>query len=453
MYARSAVLALLILLGLPAVASAANGVVIEDQGTGADGWPRLAAYYQPYTFGGPEPAWRVCAPTCGTVVATGNSFTPGPTEPGTTFEASTTFGGVTTTARSGPWRGRIGNVAAPTLVGEPRIGRHVDPRPGAWSGGWGDETSLVGVRACPSAAGVDCVSVSSAGIQPGGGPALIGPAYAGWYVGAYDVRIGARTAFPAIALFFPFGTVSGHRAPGPGETVAVGPLVGPVPAARPGVPPSVSGTLAVGRKVTPRAGTWPDAPADGRISSALRVCPTRQDTAKCVLLNDLLPAGTISAARTPGVELAAANAPVALDAQYLGWYVGAVDRYSRADVGEFPDLDRRPETVPAPGPIVTLGPLSATPVRLGFTPRASIVRRIAGTPRTLRLATVRCAERCVARVTLRGGGKTIVRRVVADGGSTAVRVRHASLRRARSVRVTVRFDDHPAVVRRTVRVG
>lgn len=452
---HAALVAATALAAFPAAASALTPPPPEPstQSVTEDGWPRLAA--DAHTPGS-STTWSRCPPDGGgcTTVATGPGHEPGPTEAGTTFASTTTTAdGRSVHARTKTWRGRLAPAAAPALVGEPRIGRHVDTQPGSWDGGWGDEQSLLGVRACPTAAGTDCRAVSSAGIQPGRGPALVDPAYADWYLGAYETRISAFTAFPAIALHFPFGEVSPHRAPAPGPTVVAGPLVGPVPAERPGVPPSVTGTLAVGRKVTPRAGTWPDAPADGRISTAVRVCPTRQDTPACRLLNDLAPAAPFAAAGAGEAGLAAPNARVTIDERYLGWYAGAVDRRARDGAPAFPELDRRPEAVPPPGSVVQHGALFATPIRLGFTPRATLVRRVAGRPRTLRLGTIRCSGRCVAHVTLRWGRRTVVRRIVVDGSSARITLGRARLGRARSVRVTVRYDDHPALARRTVRVA
>lgn len=441
MRARVALLAVVGSVLLPAAAGA-DGVEITQHLVDDDGGPRLVANQRP--VGGQPVSWRICTPECGTVVAGGEVFAPRPAGPGTVYEASTTVAGVTTTARSRPWGGPVASAAPPTLTGEPRIGRVVTPVRGTWTGGWGDETGAVGVRACPTAAGTGCREVVPRGAVPSNEPTTIDPAYAGWYLGAYEVRFGAGAVFPAIAVLPPpFGTVSSRPAPSPSSTIAVGPLVGPVPAARPGTAPRVGGTPAVGRTVTPRPGTWPDAPQGGRILSSLRACPTPRDSARCELLHARDGAG---GRPRPG-------RPVRVAPNLLGWYLGTVDEHLPA--GDVPGLPApaTPPTVPPPGPAVVHGPLSTEAVRLGFTPRASVPRRATVRGRGLRLATIRCAGRCVARVAVRAGGRTTQRRVVVPAGRpTVVSVPRRAVGTARTLRLTIRFDDHPAVARRTVRV-
>ena len=222
-------MAIVCALLLPATARA-DGIAITQRLIDRDGWPRLVANTTPY--GGGTVSWRVCAPACGPVVATGAFYDAGSTAVGTTFEVSATIGGVTRTDRSPAWAGQVTNTAPPTFDGEPRVGRTLTPYVGTWSGGWGDDRGLLGMRACPTAAAEDCRAMSASSWQPGNPEQVtIDPAYAGWYVGAIEARIGWGSVFPAVLYVFTPGQVSLHPAPPPGQTVAAGPLSGPILAA------------------------------------------------------------------------------------------------------------------------------------------------------------------------------------------------------------------------------
>jgi len=118
--------------------------------------------------------------------------------------------------------------------------------------------SLVGVRACRTAAAQDCRAMTASSIQPGNpSQVTIDPAYTGWYVGAVEHRAGAQSAYPAILYRFPPGQVSSLPAPAPGQTVAVGPLSGPVTAGPDVVPP-----------------TAPDTPPDVKIARGISFLPS-----------------------------------------------------------------------------------------------------------------------------------------------------------------------------------
>ncbi len=330
---RGAVLVLVIVCAslLPAVAHA-DAIKITQRLIDRDGWPRLTANYMPYSRA--TPSWQVCAPDCGPVVATDAFYDAGPTAAGTTFEASATVDGTTTTDRSPAWGGRVTSTAPPTFDGEPRVGQTLTPQGGTWAGGWGDERSLLGMRACPTAAAEDCRAMTASSWQPGNpSEVTIDPAYAGWYVGAVKARIGWGSVFPAIGYLFIPGQVSSHQAPIPARTVAAGPLSGPIPS-----PPTTG---------------EPDAPT----------------------------------------------------------------------------------------------------ARLRFTPRVTIRKRAVRRGPALVLAAVRCSGRCVAHATLRHGRKVLTRRIVASGGQAAVRLWPGTFsRRATTVRVTVRFDKHPATASGSVKL-
>ena len=231
---RGAPLLLVIVCSLLAPAIARADVIqITQRLIGEDGWPRLTANYNPYGLG--TASWKVCAPECGPVVATGSFYDAGPTAPGTTFQASATVGGTTTTDRSPAWKGQVTSVAPPMFDGEPRVGQPLTPHGGEWAGGWGDDRSLLGMRACPTVAAEDCRVMTDFRTTS---EVTIDPAYAGWYVGAIETRIGSGTVFPAIGYLFSAGQVSPHRAPTPAQTVAAGALSGPVIGAPTSQPPT-----------------------------------------------------------------------------------------------------------------------------------------------------------------------------------------------------------------------
>ncbi len=319
---RGALLLLVIVcsLLLPAIARA-DGIEITQRLIAEDGWPRLTANLNPYGLG--TASWKVCAPECGPVVATGSFYAAGPTAPGTTFQASATVGGTTTTDRSPAWNGRVTNMTPPMFDGEPRVGQPLTPHGGEWAGGWGDDRSLLGMRACPTVAAEDCRAMTASSWQPGNpSQVTIGPAYAGWYVGAIEARIGSASIFPAILYLFPPGQVSPNAAPTPSQTVAAGALSGPVIGAPTSQPPTT---------------------------------------------------------------------------------------------------------------------------RLRFVPRVTIRRRAVRRGGALVLAALRCTGRCVAHATLRHGRKALTRRIVVTGGQAAVKLWPGTFSpRATTVRVTVRFDEHPA---------
>ncbi|MDO9353373.1 MAG: hypothetical protein Q7T55_06745 [Solirubrobacteraceae bacterium] len=224
--------ALLTLLAFPSVA-AADGVAVTQNVFSDNGDPVVVANYVP-DGSQATPTWTRCAPDCGETVATTQQYAAGDTAAGTTFEATTVVGGVTTTARSKTWTGRVTNTSLPTIGGDPRVGGTVTATAGTWTGGWGDERSELRIRLCKSPEpGRACVTLA-----PGPASAVLDSAYAGWYVGAIDYRYARDSVFPAGAWPAPVpGIPSTIPAPTPSRIVVNSALIGPI---TPAQPPSVS---------------------------------------------------------------------------------------------------------------------------------------------------------------------------------------------------------------------
>ncbi|MFA4927954.1 MAG: hypothetical protein WC558_05520 [Patulibacter sp.] len=430
-------------------------ISVERRGYADGTQPRFDARLAPLGTTA-EVSWRICAPNCGGPVATGRDFQPVSLPIGATVQATAVIDGQYVGAQSETWWGPPTPTAPPGIAGELRIGRVVAPAPGRWVGGWQDDGSYFTYRLCRTAAGDDCRA-----FHPASGSndrVTVDPTWAGWYLGTVEHRYGWGSAFAAIAHSGPsWGVLPGPEPLSFAVPPSVaGPLVGPIPAIRPATLPRVTGTLAAGRTVRARSGHWPDVPAGGGVRSGLRACPTRKDSDRCVAITDF--------ARTADTPVIAGrpdrptlDQPAKLDPRYVGWYVGAVDLYipdlARSRMGlrvETPS-DLRTFAIPAPSPVVIHGPLSRKPIRLGFTPRATIRTRSAvDAQRRTTLATVRCSGRCVARATVSSGGRTTRVRLVVRGGKRLTVPARAT--RGAQARVTIRFDHHPRIVRKTVRL-
>jgi hypothetical protein len=161
-----------------------------------------------------EPRWKACPGRH--VIA----CEPGPSSPGTVFEARAGYRGKTYVARTPPWRGTVRATSRPLLEGDPRVGARVTPVGGRWAGGWGGEFDRVRVQACRTATARSCVNLS----QQGGGPAVIRARYAGWYLFAFDERFAKDTAFAEPA----YGSPEVVPAVEEGATVSRSSPVGPV---------------------------------------------------------------------------------------------------------------------------------------------------------------------------------------------------------------------------------
>lgn len=220
-------------LAAPAGA-AADGVEVSQNVFDADGWPELVANYSP-DGDKATPVWRACTPLCGAVIRTDQQLAPGPTAPGTSWQASATYRGTTTVARSKTWLGQVTSIDPPAVSGLPSIGSTMVATPGTWSGGWGDDFSELNLRACRTLEAVDCRIMVGSSPEPDttSGPVKVTTSYGGWYVGPVDMRLPADVAIAGVGIGHQGNTVSGIRAPLPAQTIAAGALVGPIPAATP----------------------------------------------------------------------------------------------------------------------------------------------------------------------------------------------------------------------------
>lgn len=233
-------------LAVPVAASADRVEISQQLYDGATGGPSLVANHTP-DGARAVPQWRVCTDVCGGVVATNQVFVPAIPAAGTTFEASTTYAEQTTTARSDVWTGPLVQTAPPTVTGTPAVGQTLAVQPGAWSGGWaaGDSSGRT-FYACPTAAGDrECRAIDpNQGRAPSQGSQAtwkVTAPYAGWWIGAVEYRYGKGAAFTLELLTVPADKVSPWPAPTAGPTVALGPLVGPIPGDRKPVEPLHSG--------------------------------------------------------------------------------------------------------------------------------------------------------------------------------------------------------------------
>lgn len=215
--------AMLLLAGCAAAGAAtprvtpSHGVEIQ-QALDRAGNPSLLANAQNV---GPHPrmTWLRCQSAGGEckpvtrgvrqLVATAQALTPGRTLHGTFFKAIASSAGHSYIARSSTWLGTVTARAKPRVSGRARVGAHVHPVAGDWSGGWsrgrvsqqpggsilgggGSDRNELSVEACRTTNGRHCLNLS----LPGSGFCLYGPQavrvparFAGWYLFAFDERV------------------------------------------------------------------------------------------------------------------------------------------------------------------------------------------------------------------------------------------------------------------------
>ena len=192
--------------------------------------------------------WSLCAPrrtgVCGPIASAHGTAHPGPQPAGTVFKLSATYRGKTYSS-SLTWRGRVRSVTRPVLVGRARFDAIVAGSAARWIGGWGAENDQLGIEACRTAGGTDCVMLNGAELQcPRGGAcgslggvggppqrperARVGNWYTGWYLFALDAHLANTPSglvgypSPAAIAPWPINATVIRSAP-------VGPVTGPRP--------------------------------------------------------------------------------------------------------------------------------------------------------------------------------------------------------------------------------
>jgi hypothetical protein len=225
--------------------------------------PSLAQQFQIAGFldavGNPEPAvfghsggvgpieWSMCAPSAAkcTPLATANGIAdPGPQLAGTVFKVTSSLGARRYSADL-RWHGALHVASPPTLAATPHVGAIMRVSAGHWTGGWGTEREDLGIEACRTVRGSDCVMLAGAALacsatgcgELGGAVgeptapnyARVGNWYTGWYLFALDARFGNPTSliigyaspaaikpWPISATVIrsrPYGPVTGPPAP------------------------------------------------------------------------------------------------------------------------------------------------------------------------------------------------------------------------------------------------
>lgn len=124
---------------------------------------------------------------------------------GTVFVATATNGSQSATVTSVPYLGPIRPTAPPSIDGSLRVGALVRPVAGSWSGGWGNERSLLQTQVCLRADGTGCAVVADQVYWdkcPGAG-AVLAPHHAGRYLRVIDRRLGRDVTFTPIGISSP----------------------------------------------------------------------------------------------------------------------------------------------------------------------------------------------------------------------------------------------------------
>jgi hypothetical protein len=215
-------------LGLQPVPDRQAGDVQIQQSYDRHGNPSLVANAN-VTGGAARPRWSICTPAgtsrCAPVVNakgydTSAFFNPGNTAPGTVFQATLTYRGKTSVARTAVWKGRVHAVSPPTLAGSAHFHAVVVPHRAVWAGGWAGlpqpemdgaaggppNVDELNVAACRTPTGQHCVNLTAQGRTTAFShrPPVIDNWFTGWYLFAFDERI----ALPEIIAEPGYGTPS-----------------------------------------------------------------------------------------------------------------------------------------------------------------------------------------------------------------------------------------------------
>jgi hypothetical protein len=178
--------------------------------------------------------WRACPPDGGACVplSGAGAVEPGPTAPGTVFEAHLARAGAELTARTPAWSGQIQSAGVPALNGEPKVGARVHVVPTSWTGGWaaapfteGAPRSGYAIAACSDETGTQCFLIAEQQVALDG--IQLEPRWVGWRLLVGEWRQAGGNPVPAIGWAppvpmtlerlqggqpAPYGTATGTRA-------------------------------------------------------------------------------------------------------------------------------------------------------------------------------------------------------------------------------------------------
>jgi hypothetical protein len=117
--------------------------------------------------------------------------------------------GVGARGLSPEWKGRLKQVAPPSVAGPIEANRFVSPVPGEWSGGWAGEGAQMQLSACATPTGEECISLTSLHYVrpcPASSSFAIEPQFAGRFLRVADNQPGAGPIVePAFGVLYPSG--------------------------------------------------------------------------------------------------------------------------------------------------------------------------------------------------------------------------------------------------------
>jgi hypothetical protein len=152
--------------------------------------------------------WEACAPDLTECknIGGGHDISLGNTYIGTVFRVKDTDEGL---GISPEWKGRLKQVAPPSIDGVIEANQFVTPVPGEWSGGWAGEGSQMQLSACATRTGEECTALTSLHYVrgcPWSASFPIDPSFAARYLRVADHQPGAGPIVePAYGVSTPYG--------------------------------------------------------------------------------------------------------------------------------------------------------------------------------------------------------------------------------------------------------
>jgi hypothetical protein len=146
------------------------------------------------------------------------------------------------------WKGRLRQVAPPSVEGPIEANQFVSPVPGEWSGGWAGEGAEMQLSACETATGQGCTTLTDSHYMrqcPRDSSFPLDPRFAGEYLRVADNQPGAGPiAEPAFGLTSPYGGEGwvSNQATSTAVVGQIAPATGPPPGEC-GPPPAPRATI------------------------------------------------------------------------------------------------------------------------------------------------------------------------------------------------------------------